>query len=241
MNLDIVNLVKLQQLDVKIEKTKKTQKDGPQKIAEIDAQLEEAEARVAESLDKEKEAVKRRRELETEIEDSQEKIKNNQARQLQVKTNDEYRALLKESEYLKKSNSTREDEILAIMETLETLVEENKKLREWLEEERESAAKRKKEIEIWIQKSLDEQGVLDIERNSLIKDIPGTYTSLYKRVYTGRNGRAVSPIVDGICQECHLQIPPQEYNELQRNEKVQVCPNCQRIIFWKDHQDFEDI
>ncbi|MFH1137643.1 MAG: C4-type zinc ribbon domain-containing protein [Pseudomonadota bacterium] len=241
MNLDIVNLVKLQQLDFKIEKTKRAAQEGPRKLAELDAQLQAAETRVAESLAKEQDALKRRRELEREIDDAQEKIKNNQARQLQVKTNEEYRAMLKESDFLKKSNSTREDEILALMESLEALVEENKGLKVWLEEEKESLAKRKKEIEAWIRVSLEESEVLEIERNSILKDIPGNYTALYKRIYAGRNGRAVVSIVDGICQECHLQIPPQEYNELQRNEKVQVCPNCQRIIFWKEHRDFEDI
>ena len=157
------------------------------------------------------------------------------------KTNEEYRALLKESDYLKKANTAREDEILALMESLENLVEENVKLKVWLEEERASLNKRKKEIEGLIRKSLDDSEILDIERRSILKDIPGAYTALYNRVYAGRNGKAVVAAADGICQECHLQIPPQDFNELQRNEKVQVCPNCQRIIFWKDHQDFEDI
>ena len=94
----------------------------------------------------EKEILKRRRELETQISDNDEKIKANQGRQLQAKNNEEYRALLKEAEYLRKSNSACEDEVLEIMEKLETLTETNKNLQAWLEEEEKRLADKKVEI-----------------------------------------------------------------------------------------------
>ena len=239
MNLDIINLVKLQQLDLRIAELQAIEAEGPQRMAVVEEELREAEEKVAASLSREDELQKRHRELESEITDSEEKATSNRARQLQAKNNEEYRALLKEAEYLKKSNSTREDEILNIMEELETLTEENKKLRVWLEEIRKSAAEKKREVEQWLTVSLADQGKLDTERSLLAKDLPRQLLSTYKRIYNGRNGRAVVPIIDGICQECHLQIPPQSYNELQRNQTILACPNCQRILYWKDHPDFE--
>ena len=241
MNLDIVNLILLQRLDKKIEQAKAVAAEGPKKAAELDLALEEANTKVRESLELEQELLKRRRELEAEISDTDEKIKLNQTRQLRVKNNDEYRAMLKENEFLRKANSAREDETLELMDKLEKLTEENKGLKIWLEEETAALAKKRVEVDAWIAESAESVHALEVERNSLTKDIPRNFVSLYNRVYAGRNGRAVVAILEGICQECHLQIPPQDFNELQRNEKIMTCPNCQRIMYWGDHQDFENL
>lgn len=241
MNLDIVNLILLQRLDKKIEQARTVAAEGPKKLAELIQTGEEADTKVRESLELEQELQKRRRELESEIADTDEKIKANQTRQLRVKNNEEYRAMLKEIEFLRKANSAREDETLEILDRLEKLTEDNKGLKVWLEEEQAALAKKLVEVEAWIAESAKSVEALDMERHNLTKDIPRNHMSLYNRVYNGRNRRAVVAILEGICQECHLQIPPQDFNELQRNEKVMTCPNCQRIMYWGEHQDFENL
>ncbi|HFB84009.1 MAG TPA: hypothetical protein ENJ72_04385, partial [Thermodesulfatator sp.] len=39
---------------------------------------------------------------------------------------------------------------------------------------------------------------------------------------------------DAICEGCHMNIPPQLYNELMRDNRLMECPLCQRIIYHKD-------
>ncbi|CAD7771580.1 C4-type zinc ribbon domain protein [Candidatus Methanoperedenaceae archaeon GB37] len=48
-----------------------------------------------------------------------------------------------------------------------------------------------------------------------------------------RNGRAVVSVNDAVCEGCHMHIPPQNYNELLKCDKLMTCPSCQRIIYWK--------
>lgn len=241
MNLDLVNLLLLQKLDIKIEKENRIQTEGPEKLALIDQELAEAENKVAESVARQKELTKRRMELEAEIADADEKVKANLSRQLRVKTNDEYRALLKENDYLKKTNSAREDETLQIMEQLESLVEENKKLKVWLDEQRTALNDKKKRTQTRVDASGEKKEKMVLERNNLTRDLPDNFLRLYNRVYSRRNCRAVAPVADGICQECHMSLPPQMYNELQKNETLATCPHCGRIIYWQDHADFENI
>lgn len=241
MNLDLVNLVLLQKLDTEIDTYKRVEEEGPQRIAQLDAELEAAEEKVRQAKALEQEYAKQHRELERELAETEEKLKSNQARQLQVKTNEEYRALLKENEYLRKSNTAREDEILTLMDRLEKAKAENQELEGWIEQERTRIGQEKAAIEKEIEASRLSLDDLYQKRDALAKDIPHRSISLYKRMYSGRNGRAVASIVDGVCAECHMQIPPQQFNELQRNESLMTCPNCQRIIFWGEHQDFEDI
>jgi predicted nucleic acid-binding Zn-ribbon protein len=237
----MVNLVKLQKLDREIERIERIRAEGPERMAAVDAELAATQQRVDDSMEREQELLKRRRDLESEVDDTDEKIKANQGRQLQAKNNEEYRALLKEADYLRKSNTAREDELLKIMEDLETLTEENKNLAEALEQQKVEAEQKKKEIQEWLTESLKDSETLTIDRESLVRDVPKEHIALYTKVYAGRNGRAVVPIVDGICQECHLQIPPQAYNELQRNETLITCPHCLRIIYWQDHEDYSQI
>ena len=47
----------------------------------------------------------------------------------------------------------------------------------------------------------------------------------------------VQPVVvearGGICLGCHINLPPQMFNELQRYREVRQCPSCHRIVFWR--------
>jgi len=238
LKLVLKNLVKIQRLDEQIDKLKKVHHEGPQKLAETEAALLRDEQLVHESLNREQEMLKRRRELEREVEDAEEKFKQNQAKQIQVKTNEEYRALLKENDYLRKEKSRHEDEVLELMEALESLAQENIDQKAWLEERNTETVQKKQEIEEEILASDRDLKILARERSEIITDIPQNYMALYERVYIKCGGRAVVPIEDGVCQQCHLQIPPQKFNELQRNDQIMTCPHCGRIIYWAGHQDF---
>jgi uncharacterized protein len=41
----------------------------------------------------------------------------------------------------------------------------------------------------------------------------------------------------GTCQGCHMHVPPQLFNQIQRNEQLILCPNCQRMLFWQREGD----
>ncbi|MBW2734063.1 MAG: hypothetical protein JRH20_16875, partial [Deltaproteobacteria bacterium] len=47
-----------------------------------------------------------------------------------------------------------------------------------------------------------------------------------------RGGIGVVRAAEGACSGCHMRLPPQLYNILQRNETIEQCPNCQRIIYY---------
>ena len=46
-------------------------------------------------------------------------------------------------------------------------------------------------------------------------------------------GAAVVPVRQATCMGCHMNIPAQLYNELQRFDELRFCPHCQRIIYWQ--------
>ena len=55
----------------------------------------------------------------------------------------------------------------------------------------------------------------------------------YEMIFSRRGGLAVVEIRGGTCLGCHMNVPPQLFNQIQRMEQVILCPNCQRMLFWR--------
>src|SRR5262245_928731 len=49
-----------------------------------------------------------------------------------------------------------------------------------------------------------------------------------------KRGYAVAPVVKGVCQGCHMALPPQLSNVLARMESIETCPRCGRLIYRKE-------
>jgi predicted nucleic acid-binding Zn-ribbon protein len=73
----------------------------------------------------------------------------------------------------------------------------------------------------------------------MLSGVPGQWLEQYKFLKGKRNGTAVAPAAEGFCQACHMQIPPQLYNELQRNDHLIACPSCHRILYFGPHHDLK--
>ena len=56
-----------------------------------------------------------------------------------------------------------------------------------------------------------------------------TYDSLSQK-----RGYAIAPVVKGVCQGCHMALPPQLNNILARMESIESCPRCGRLVYRKE-------
>jgi predicted nucleic acid-binding Zn-ribbon protein len=74
---------------------------------------------------------------------------------------------------------------------------------------------------------------MDGSRAELMQSIDSQLIVKYEQIKAWSGGIAVALVNNATCAECHLSIPPQMYNELQRQDALKFCPNCQRIIYWK--------
>lgn len=54
-----------------------------------------------------------------------------------------------------------------------------------------------------------------------------------------KKGYAVAPVVKGVCQGCHMALPPQLANTLARMVSIETCPRCGRLIYRKELIDPE--
>jgi hypothetical protein len=49
-----------------------------------------------------------------------------------------------------------------------------------------------------------------------------------------KRGYAVAPVIKGVCQGCHMALPPQLNNILARMESIETCPRCSRLVYRKE-------
>jgi predicted nucleic acid-binding Zn-ribbon protein len=232
----IGQLIELQECDSKIQAIQAKKAEGPGRIEQLKLGREEVETRLNKVLAQLEESRRERRESEQRIEDLEAKIGHSNEKLSSIKSNKEYRAALKEIKDLNREKTRLEDKALEVMEAIEELAEGQ----EAAKAESEEAARRyemdRSRIEQELE-SLDRELNRQLEtREGLTRNVDGGMLRLYDSLRKNRGGIAISPVIKGVCQTCHLRIPPQQFIELIRGEKMMNCPHCRRIIYWGEEE-----
>ncbi len=71
------------------------------------------------------------------------------------------------------------------------------------------------------------------EKEKLTPAIPTVSLNLYLSIFHKNHGIALSRVTDVFCSMCQIRIRPQVINELIAQEKLILCENCGRILYWK--------
>jgi hypothetical protein len=231
-------LIKLQVCDLAILKDQRTQEEHPQRIKELEESLEKVKQELQEEVKQSEEMRSKKSGKEQELDDEEEKIRKAKEKLNAVKTNKEYQASLKEIERSEKQNVQLEEDILNIMEgddklkgKLKTMEEQYTLASKQTEEEKQKLEEKLKECE----KAIDEQQKIKEEFVAQIESAP---LSLYQRIHKKRAGSTVVIVEDGYCRGCHMNIPPQLFNEIKKCQRIISCPHCNRILYWeKNHEE----
>lgn len=227
----ILLLRELQDVELRIKELKGDQERYPKEIEELDHRITSEREAAQEEKERLQTLEKERRQKEVELNDEGERIKKSKGRLFEVKTNKEYQALLHEIETMELSTSKHEDDILAILEEIDELrTSVSKREGELAVVEKEIRAEIA-ELEKRVTDLVEEIAVIEKRREEVLKSLdPGLITA-YETLKV-RRGMALSEVRGGVCQGCYVNIPPQMYNEVQRNEALIRCPNCSRFLFW---------
>jgi predicted nucleic acid-binding Zn-ribbon protein len=231
-------LIQLQVCDLAILKDQRTQEEHPQRIKELEESLEKVKQELQEEVKQSEEMRSTKSGKEQELADEEEKIRKAKEKLNAVKTNKEYQASLKEIECSEKNNVKLEEDILSIMEGDDKLKEKLKNMEEQYalaakktEEEKQELEKKLNECE----KAIDEQQKI---KEGFVAQMESAPLSLYQRIHKKRAGSTVVIVEDGCCRGCHMNIPPQLFNEVKKCQRIISCPHCSRILYWeKNHEE----
>jgi predicted nucleic acid-binding Zn-ribbon protein len=225
-------LWELQQIDLAL----KTIQDGRDRYPKELKRLDEKHKIEKDRVQKEREKIdlleKERRKKEGLLSTEQEKIKRSEGRMLEIKTNKEYQAFLHEIEMIKDSNSREEEEILRLMDEID--------------EVKKGLSKKEKEVAVLLEKIEGEKKAIQEKmihddaswnkqkerRETLAKQLESRLYRLYNTLKEKRQEVSVVRVSHETCQGCFLNIPPQMFNEVQKNNTLIQCPHCNRILYW---------
>ena len=227
----------MQDIDLRIrkldEEIAKGYGDLDERQAVIDTRREEA-ADLAERLEV---VEKEKRDVEQELEDETLRFKDRQVKLMNVQTNREYQSLLKEIEGTKAANKQREEEILRYTEIGEAMVAKIQLLNETSDAEGKLLGKEKAKVAAKVKELDEKKAEIDKVRSGKASKVPATIYKRYEQLRERRSGMAIVGVTNGVCQGCFMNIPPQQYNEVLRGDKLHSCPTCQRMMYNKPAEE----
>jgi predicted nucleic acid-binding Zn-ribbon protein len=231
----IYKLVRLQSLETEIRNIRLVLDQVEERTRRLDAQLQEFSDAVESGISLLQELNKKYRAFESELQASQARIDKGHEKLRAVKTNKEYQAGLKEIEELGLIGSRIEDEMIAGLDRIEQAGATLKAHQDRLDA-RSGEIRRDKEC---ILKEAEAARVrlerVEAEARQVAETVAPAVLVLYRRVKAAKaDGLGVAAVQDATCRGCNVNIPPQMYNDLQRNDRLKHCPNCDRIIYWQE-------
>ena len=228
---ELKKLVNLQAVDSEIFKLEEELDTLPDSNDALEEQIVEKENKIKElknAIDIQVDEKEKRDEI---YKKGEEKLKTITGKQSAIRNKEEYNALLREIDNIKRFNRDLSDEIAEISREIEAKTEELNVTNEQFSREIEGFkkqiavnTKRMEELDKTIDKLYD-------EREKLSKNIrPAVYNKYQRILDNSTNGKAIAMAEHRVCLGCNMTLPPELYNMVLRAVRIEVCPNCQCIL-----------
>ncbi len=227
-------LVQLQEIDGRI----RTLAGQKQHLPEALAGLEKKRALNQANLDAAKEglltAQKNKRDRDKDLEAGVQKVEKLKVRISEIKNNKEYQALLKEIETFEQENKAVEEDILVLMDKIETAAAGITAAEQRAQEEEAAILAEQKQGEDEITKIEKELKGVEQARQEMVSRVQPAVFNQYHKLIFSKRGIAIAEARGESCSGCYMSIPPQVYVNVKKNESIITCPNCGRILFYKE-------
>ena len=226
------SLLKIQEIDLKLDQIEDGLEKAPQKqrIVAAKMKLAEGEKRLALIEAARNDLQQRVDALQLEIDDFSTRMKAHQATMQGSSDHREVESLSKELGVLLKQKEKRENEGMKLMEKRselgEALVDTNEKLERFKElEEREMAS-----LKEYYAKLKAVRSALLQKRAELSSAVDEETFKNYEKIREAKGGIGLALYEDGKCGGCQVLLPLAQRNELELSEGRVLCPSCKRLL-----------
>ncbi len=232
-------LASLQEIDQRLQRKEHSLQELRQQVAATMSQIETKEREAEERQRRINELEISRQSVEERLREEEEKIKEKRVRLNRVRNERELLAMRREVEMMKEANGKLEDEALKLLEQIDQEQILLLQTRAQIEELKNRIAQETtSQIEAQVATLEAEARLERGEREKIIHLVDADLCARYERIFAKRGGVAVVEIRAGICQGCHMLIPPQMGNQIRSNIQQNTgvifhCPHCGRILYWR--------
>lgn len=226
-------LIDLQEIMTSMKAVEAEKRNVPLEVADLKALFEEREAKFLSAQQEFEQLKKDRREKEREIEEERDKVERAKAKLMSIKTNKEYYAMLKEIEGTKRTNAQREEELLGVMGRYEEVEKRLAELKAEVDEVGGQYRVRMVDIEAKMSGYDKEISGLAAKKAAVASRIDKGLARRFEMIFDRRDGIAIVAARNQSCMGCHMNLSPQLFNLLQRDDRIHTCPNCNRILYYE--------
>lgn len=227
-----LTLFRLQQTDTRVDRIR-ARLDSIQKTLQDDVDIKRIISLAAVAESELKELEQRQSKVEDEVKSLRIKIEQIESSLYggSVRNPKELQDLQIDLASLKRRVSTREDDLLEIMEAVEIAQGKNKEVRvmrdasqrQWTEQNQNFVEEREQLLKD-IQK-------LEIERQAITKSLANDQISIYEQLRQQRQGLAVCGIQDNTCNACGTTLTLSTVQSAYSSGQIIHCPSCGRILY----------
>jgi uncharacterized protein len=179
------------------------------------------------------EKEKFRSEKDRVFQDEGKKAMDKRMRMNRIKNVKELQALQREIEQMKQSNGELEEELIKVMQDIDGIKAQIQAKESEMAAMQAEWENKQNELQAEITGIDAAVSEAATRRQNIASQVAGDLMSRYELIFSRRGGTAVVEVAAGICQGCYMNLPPQLWNEINRNEKLHLCPSCQRILYVK--------
>lgn len=223
-------LAELQKVDLEVASLRKAADVHPRQLAELERELGAARSAIEAERNRVADIERQKTTLEQNITDEKDKVKKWEARLAEQRSTREYSALAREIDIAKKANQTMADELVELSKTLGAAREAVKVKEAEFATRQEQLSSRMAELRSKQSQAEGQVKTLEGKRSEVSSRVDPTLLRRYETVRKKKLPAMVG-VVNGTCQGCNMNVPPQLYNNLRVSLGTDVCPSCNRIIY----------
>jgi predicted nucleic acid-binding Zn-ribbon protein len=231
MQGDLPLLIELQKKDLAVDAIQRDADAlGPQ-IQSIQKKIDGLKNTIKTSKEQLTQYQLKKKQLELDVDAKEKLVQKHNSELNSLKSNDAYKSMMEEIKGAKEAVVKIEDEILAVMEGIDT---EDKKVKE-----AEKTAKAQegtllaqiKTIESERAALLEKAQTQKAQRDEFAKTLPRPLLERYDVIREKGDGVAIVPMENATCGGCNMKMSPAKANDVKKAKDMVLCDSCTRILY----------
>lgn len=233
----IDTFLELQKIDGILDKEENKKETLPLNMVKIKKEIKEVTNKLKSKSEEFKNLKIKMKRVELDLKEKTNKIEKHQEDLFGGKISDikELKQLQKLVAKYKEEKNGIEEDLLVLMEEAENFNKIIISLGEDLKKKEEKYKKCKEETSEIILETIKEINSLNDKRKALIGEIEDIrFFKQYELLRKDKGGNVILEIDNTICPGCYLDLPSDVIYHLKRDQSMVICPNCSRILIWKE-------
>jgi len=231
MNEQLKHLIGLKEIDSRI----RSEENQIKELSEKSVNLQDELAHILSDFNQKKEKLntdeKDLRSKERRLDEINIHLKQLKEKIYQVKNAKEMDAIDEEVAKAKKEKVLIEEEILALMESVEGLSLQIKEEEQKFAQINSEAMKKIEECKVVLEEANKRFELLKNEKNEIIVKVDKPVLSEYEKFFRLKGDFGVCEVKNGTCQGCNVNVSSTIENQIKDNSHLVRCENCARILY----------